>query len=121
MCHVTDHEAMTPAQHLAQVLAAYDGSPNPRLAEITTALIRHLHEFVVEVGLTREEWFAGIEALTRTGQMCDGQRQEFILLSDTIGVSMLVEMINHAGRRRYDGADGVRPVPRRRRSPAGDG
>lgn len=86
---------MTPEAHLAEVLAAYDDSPNPRLAEITTALIRHLHEFVAEVGLTREEWFAGIEALTRTGQMCDDQRQEFILLSDTIGVSMLVEMINH--------------------------
>ncbi len=91
---------MTPEAHLADVLAAYGNSPNPRLAEITKSLIRHLHEFVVEVGLTREEWFAGIEALTRTGQMCDEQRQEFILLSDTIGVSMLVEMINH------DGAEG---------------
>ena len=88
-------QAMTPEAHLAEVLAAYDNSPNPRLAEITKSLIRHLHEFVAEVGLTREEWFAGIEALTRTGQMCDEQRQEFILLSDTIGVSMLVEMINH--------------------------
>lgn len=88
-------QAMTPQAHLTEVLAAYDNSPNPRLAEITKALIRHLHEFVVEVGLTRDEWFAGIEALTRTGQMCDDQRQEFILLSDTIGVSMLVEMINH--------------------------
>lgn len=88
-------QAMTPEAHLAEVLSAYDNSPNPRLAEITKSLIRHLHEFVAEVGLTREEWFAGIEALTRTGQMCDDQRQEFILLSDTIGVSMLVEMINH--------------------------
>jgi catechol 1,2-dioxygenase len=66
------------------------------LAEITRAFIRHLHEFVAEVGLTRDEWFAGIEALTRTGQMCSDERQEFILLSDTLGVSMLVEMINHA-------------------------
>ena len=48
------------------------------------------------MGLTREEWFAGIQALTTIGQMCDDQRQEFILLSDTLGVSMLVEMINHA-------------------------
>lgn len=90
-----NQQAMTPETHFAEVLRAYDNSPNPRLAEITKSLIRHLHEFVVEVGLTREEWFAGIEALTRTGQMCDDQRQEFILLSDTIGVSMLVEMINH--------------------------
>ena len=87
--------SMTPEAHLAEVLAAYDDSPNARLAEITKSLIRHLHEFVAEVGLTREEWFAGIEALTRTGQMCNEQRQEFILMSDTIGVSMLVEMINH--------------------------
>ena len=48
-----------------------------------------------EVNLTREEWFAGIDALTRTGQMCDDERQEFVLMSDTLGVSMLVEMINH--------------------------
>ncbi len=87
--------AMTPEQHLAEVLAAYGDSPNPRLAEVTTALVRHLHQFVAEVGLTRDEWMIGIEALTKTGQMCDDERQEFILLSDTIGVSMLVEMINH--------------------------
>ena len=55
---------ITNEKHLADVLASYDNSPDPRLAEITKSLIRHLHEFVVEVGLTREEWFAGIEALT---------------------------------------------------------
>lgn len=86
---------MSTEQHLAEVLAAYDNAPNPRLATITTALIRHLHEFVVEVGLTRDEWFAGIEALTRTGHMCTEERQEFVLLSDTLGVSMLVEMLAH--------------------------
>lgn len=86
---------MTAEEHLAEVLATYDGSPNPRLAEITRSLVRHLHEFVSEVSLTREEWFAGIEALTTTGQMCTDERQEFVLLSDTLGVSMLVEMLNH--------------------------
>ena len=86
---------ITPAEHLADVLSRYEDSPNPRLAEITTAAIRHLLAFVEEVGLTRQEWFAGIEALTATGKMCDEQRQEFILMSDTLGVSMLVEMINH--------------------------
>lgn len=86
---------ITNEEHLAQVLETYDGSPNPRLAEITRSFVRHLHEFVAEVGLTREEWFAGIEALTKTGQMSDDKRQEFVLLSDTLGVSMLVEMINH--------------------------
>ena len=87
---------ITPEEHLAEVLSRYENSPNPRLAEITTAAIRHLHEFVVEVGLTREEWFEGIRALTTIGQMSNDTRQEFILLSDTLGVSMLVEMINHA-------------------------
>lgn len=87
----------TPQQHLAEVLSRYDDAPNPRLAEISRSLISHLHAFVNEVGLTREEWFTGIEALTTTGQMCDDERQEFILLSDTLGVSMLVEMINHGG------------------------
>jgi len=86
---------ITQQKHLADVLASYDDSPNPRLAEITKSLVRHLHEFVAEVGLTREEWFAGIEALTKTGQMCVDNRQEFVLMSDTLGVSMLVEMINH--------------------------
>jgi len=91
----TTPDKMTPEQHLAEVLAAYDDSPNERLALITRSLVRHLHEFATEVNLTREEWFAGIEALTRTGQMCTDERQEFVLLSDTLGVSMLVEMLNH--------------------------
>ena len=86
---------MTPEQHLAEVLASYDDSPNDRLAEITRSLVRHLHSFVTEVGLTREEWFRGIEELKRAGQLCTDERQEFVLLSDTLGVSMLVEMINH--------------------------
>ncbi|MYI14318.1 MAG: hydroxyquinol 1,2-dioxygenase, partial [Acidimicrobiaceae bacterium] len=59
--------------------------------------IRHMHEFVLEVGLTREEWFASMKALADIGHMCDEKRQEFILLSDTLGVSMLVEMINQMG------------------------
>jgi catechol 1,2-dioxygenase len=92
----TDPSApFTPADHLADVLARYEGSPDARVAELTMAAIRHLHAFVEEVGLTREEWFAIIDGLTRTGQLCDDQRQEFILASDTLGVSMLVEMINH--------------------------
>ena len=86
---------ITPSEHLSEVLSRYDDVPDARLAEIMTCAIRHMHEFVVEVGLTREEWFAGMEGLAAIGQMCDEKRQEFILLSDTLGVSMLVEMINH--------------------------
>src|SRR3954468_21177872 len=89
------------AELLADVLARYEQSPNPRLREITEAAIRHLHAFVEEVGLQRDEWFAGIQFLTATGQKCDGARQEFILLSDTLGVSTLVESIT------YEAAEGA--------------
>jgi protocatechuate 3,4-dioxygenase beta subunit len=82
---------------LAEVLSRYEGSPNPRLREITEAAIRHLHAFAEEVNLQRDEWFAGVEFLTATGQLCDGNRQEFILLSDTLGLSSLVEMLTHDG------------------------
>jgi catechol 1,2-dioxygenase len=68
---------------------------NPRVQQIVTSLIKHLHAFVREVELTEEEWFYGIQFLTRTGHMCDDQRQEFILLSDTLGVSILVDAISH--------------------------
>jgi hydroxyquinol 1,2-dioxygenase len=60
-----------------------------------SSLIRHLHDFVREVELTEDEWVAGIQFLTATGQKCDEKRQEFILLSDTLGVSMLVDALNH--------------------------
>lgn len=85
----------TPEQHLAEVLARYDDSPNPRLAEILKSLVRHLHGFVNDVQLTREEWFAGIQAITEMGKISTPERQEVILFSDTLGISMLVEMINH--------------------------
>ena len=68
---------------------------NPRLAEVMAALVKHLHAFAKEVELTQEEWEIGIEFLTRTGQICTEERQEFILLSDTLGFSMLVDAINN--------------------------
>jgi len=85
------------AELLEDVLSRYEQSSNPRLREITEAAIRHLHAFAEEVGLQRDEWMAGIQFLTATGQMCDDRRQEFILLSDTLGLSSLVEMITHDG------------------------
>ena len=88
---------ITPAEHVAQVLASFDESKDPRLVEVTQAAIRHLHAFAEEVGLTRDEWMAGIQFLTAVGQRCDDTRQEFILLSDTLGVSSLVEMLTHDG------------------------
>lgn len=68
---------------------------SPRLRTIMTALVNHLHTFIREVELTEAEWESAIDFLTKTGQICSGSRQEFILLSDTLGVSMLVDAINH--------------------------
>ena len=65
-----------------------------RAASVAAALTRHLHAFVKEIEPTHEEWLAGIEFLTATGKMCTDWRQEFILLSDVLGVSMLVDAIN---------------------------
>ncbi len=77
------------------VLERIKDAANPRIKEISEALVRHLHAFVREVRPTQKEWEQGIDFLTRTGHMCDDKRQEFILLSDTLGVSMLVDAINH--------------------------
>jgi hydroxyquinol 1,2-dioxygenase len=77
------------------VLAKLDGCQDARFKQIMTSLIKHLHAFAREVELTEAEWFAGIQFLTATGQKCDDKRQEYILLSDTLGVSMLVDAINH--------------------------
>lgn len=77
------------------VSATFDGTPNPRLKEIMQALVKHLHAFVREVNLTEEEWLTGIQFLTATGQMCNDIRQEFILLSDTLGVSTLKDLLNN--------------------------
>lgn len=77
------------------VVDRYRNTPNPRLKRIMTSLVRHLHDFVRDVELTEDEWTVAIDFLTRTGKLCSDKRQEFILLSDTLGVSMLVDAINH--------------------------
>ena len=79
----------------AAVLDKVGQGTDPRARQISEALVRHLHAFVREIEPTQAEWTAAIEFLTRTGQMCTDTRQEFILLSDTLGVSMLVDAINH--------------------------
>ena len=96
-----DHTTEARAELLASVLQRYEGTTDARLRTIMEAAVRHLHAFAAEVGLTRDEWFAGIQFLTATGQMCDDVRQEFILLSDTLGVSTLVELIT------YEAAEGA--------------
>jgi hydroxyquinol 1,2-dioxygenase len=77
------------------VVRSFDRCDNPRLKEVMSSLVRHLHEFVREVRLTEAEWMEGIRFLTDTGQKCSATRQEFILLSDTLGISMLTVAQNH--------------------------
>ena len=78
------------------VLARHANTENPRLKTIMSSLVTHLHAFAREVELTEDEWFKGIEFLTRCGHITDDKRQEFILLSDLLGLSMLtVAMNNH--------------------------
>lgn len=79
----------------ALALQSVAGAASPRAREVSEALIRHLHAFVREVAPSDDEWMEGIAFLTRTGQMCSATRQEFILLSDVLGVSMMVDTINH--------------------------
>ena len=77
------------------VVARLAKTADPRLREIMTSLVKHLHAFAREVSLTEEEWFEGIKFLTAVGQKCDDKRQEFILLSDVLGLSMMVVALNH--------------------------
>jgi hydroxyquinol 1,2-dioxygenase len=77
------------------VIARLADTPDPRLKEIMTSLVQHLHAFARDVKLTEAEWFQGIEFLTRVGHITDDKRQEFILLSDTLGLSMLTVAMNN--------------------------
>jgi hydroxyquinol 1,2-dioxygenase len=77
------------------VLERFSTTPDPRLKEILFSLVKHLHDFAREVKLTEEEWLNGINYLTATGHMCDEKRQEFILLSDCLGLSMLTVAMNN--------------------------
>ena len=77
------------------VIESFAATQDPRLRELLTSLVRHLHAFVRDTEPTIGEWQRAIDFLTATGQKCDDERQEFILLSDVLGISMLVETINH--------------------------
>ena len=86
-------ERTTPADITAAAVASFDGADDARLRELMQALVRHLHGFAAEVGLTQEEWLAAIGILTATGHITDERRQEFILWSDSLGLSMLVDAL----------------------------
>ncbi len=88
--------AYVTEKNLTDVAAErWNNIPDPRLRQVMPALIRHLHAFVREIEPTPAEWFTAIDWLTRTGKLCTGKRQEFILASDVFGASMLVDAINH--------------------------
>ncbi len=88
-------ERTSPAEITAAAVASFDGCADPRLRELLQALVVHLHAFATEVGLTEAEWRELIESLTATGRITDERRQEFILWSDTLGLSMLVDALAH--------------------------
>ncbi len=78
-----------------RVLATLDGATSPRLREVLRAVVAHLHAAASEVAVTEREWGEAVDFLTRVGQISDDRRQEMILLSDVLGLSMLVVGLNH--------------------------
>src|SRR6185312_6049747 len=77
-----------------QAVASFDKAESARYREVMQSLVRHMHQFARDVRLTQEEWERGIEFLTAAGHITDDRRQEFILLSDVLGLSMLTVGIN---------------------------
>jgi hypothetical protein len=77
------------------VVDSFGGTPDPRLHHVIASLVHHLHDFICNIDLTFEGRNMAIDFLTRTGHMCTGTRQEFILLSDVLGASTLVDAVNH--------------------------
>ncbi len=92
-----ERHPVTPDEITAAARKSFDGAPDRRLRFLLQRLVDHLHAYVRDVGLTRGEWEAAVGFLTDTGQTCTGSRQEFILLSDTLGLSMLVDALQHPG------------------------
>jgi len=86
---------LIPSKLKDEVVSRYKDCPDPRLKEIMISLVKHLHSFAREVKLTEAEWIKGVEFLTRVGQFCTETRQEFILLSDVLGLEMMVVELNH--------------------------
>ncbi|MPY31594.1 hydroxyquinol 1,2-dioxygenase [Streptomyces adustus] len=106
MTHTPD--AAVPVQQqereadvVRQVLRSFEACTDPRLRQVMQSLVHHLHAFVREVRLTEAEWSEGIDFLTRAGHITDERRQEFILLSDVLGVSMQTVAVNNEA---YGGA-----------------
>ncbi|WP_426570319.1 maleylacetate reductase and hydroxyquinol 1,2-dioxygenase domain-containing protein [Streptomyces canus] len=88
--------ASSAARLTEQVVASFANAPDARVRTLLTALVRHLHSFVAEQDVTEAEWQHAIDFLTRTGQMCSPTRQEFVLLSDVLGVSSAVDLLTNS-------------------------
>src|ERR1700730_3757089 len=89
----TPMQPYTPESITEVVVGQMATTPDPRMKEIMESAVRHLHAFAREAKLTPAEWIKGIEFMTKVGQMCTPARQEFILLSDTVGLSALVNIM----------------------------
>ena len=89
--------ATTPARITAQAEASFGDTFDPRLRLLLERLVHHLHAFATETRLTPAEWAAAVGFLTRVGQACSPSRQEMVLLSDVLGLSMLVDLLDHDG------------------------
>jgi len=94
MSGVSPEQAAVEAEVTEAVLRSFDGTPDPRLREVLCSLVTHLHAFARDVRLTEPEWDAAVRFLTRVGHITDDRRQEFVLLSDVLGLSMLTVGIN---------------------------
>ncbi|GGJ65625.1 dioxygenase family protein [Streptomyces brasiliensis] len=105
--HGTVYRDVTPEQEAVEqrlvddVVKSFDACQDPRLKEVMVSLVKHLHAFIRDVRLTEEEWGTAIEFLTKAGHITDDVRQEFILLSDTLGASMQTINVNNVA---YKGA-----------------
>src|SRR5262245_8538419 len=90
----TSMREYTPENITDAVIEQMSTTTDPRMREIMEAAVRHLHAFAREVKLTPQEWMTGIDFMTKVGQMCSPARQEFILLSDTVGLSALINIMH---------------------------
>lgn len=95
MTEISDEQREREEALVRVVLDSFEGTPSPRLKQLVQGVVTHLHAFLRDVRLTEEEWKQGIEFLTAVGHITDDRRQEFILLSDTLGASMQTIAINN--------------------------
>ena len=112
---MTDTGYFTEGNSAEVVAGRIADTTDPRFKKIMTVLIHHLRAAVKEIEPSQEEWFKAIQFLTATGHMCDDWRQEFVLLSDVLGVSMLVDAINNRKPSSASESTGPRSVSRGQR------